>query len=63
MKAGTTVGGRIAHEGNTVQKYKDNASYCATLLLLMHLPTPAYCHGYLDIAGDIWFEHSHQLPV
>ena len=29
----------------------------------MHQPTPAYCHGDEEIVCDVWFEHSHQLPV
>ena len=31
--------------------------------LQMHQPTPAYCHGDEEIVCDVWFEHSHQLPV
>ena len=32
-------------------------------ILSLHQPTPAYCHGNGKVALNVWFEHSHQLPV
>ena len=63
MNAGTTVKAEMDAHETVWQCMKCKLFDMFHYPLQIQQPTPAYCHGNGEIVCDVWFEHSHQLPV